>query len=244
MKSIKKLYGIIVPAIIGLVGCTGMNESIEPYLSQGEIIYISKPDSAFAYAGDERFMIRFWMSDPRATRMHIYWSQRTDSLIIPITEDDKKDMIDVYIGDADNPIAEGNYTIELVTHDNLGHKSIVDEKVVNVYGEIFEKRVVPKFIKSAKYRKATNYVPEGIDIVWGSAASEKEIGVTLYYTGIDGEPKEEFYISSELKNGLSLENIDLRQPISYVTHFLPEPTAIDTFRTVHEELLFTGSPYQ
>ena len=242
MKSIK-IYGIIVLAIIGLFGCSGMNESIEPYLSQGEIIYISKSDSAFVYPGRERFMVQFYMSDPRATEMHIYWSQRADSLIIPISEEDKGKAIDVYVGTATSPIAEGNYTVELITHDALGHTSIVDEKVVNVYGEVFENRVVSKFIKSAKFRKATAYVSEGIDIVWGSASSEKEIGVSIYYTGADGMPKEVFYTTAELKGGTSLENIDVREPIDYVTHYLPEPLAIDTFSTEHVDLIFTGSPY-
>lgn len=242
MKSIK-IYGIIVLAIIGLFGCSGMNESIEPYLSQGEIIYISKSDSAFVYPGRERFMVQFYMSDPRATAMHIYWSQKTDSLIVPISEEDKGKAIDVYIGTEASPIAEGNYTVELITHDALGHTSITDEKVVNVYGEIFENQVISKYVKSVTYRKATEYVPEGIDIVWGSASSEKEVGVSIYYTDVEGTPKKVFYDATALKDGTSLEDIDVREPVSYVTHYLPEPLAIDTFSTERVDLSVTGSPY-
>lgn len=244
MKSTKTILGLFVLAVSCLVGCSGMNDSIDEYLSKGEIIYISKADSAFAYAGKERFMVRFYMSDPRATQMNIYWSQRSDSLIVPITAADKGKAIDVIIGDASSPIPEGNYGIELVTHDDLGHKSVVDERVVNVYGEVFSKRVVPKFLKSAAFRKKTAYVTEGIDIVWGSATSEKEIGVTIFYTGTDGEPKEVFYPSTKIKEGLSLEEIDLHFPVSYVTHYLPEAGSIDTFDTAQEPLPFTGSPYK
>ncbi len=244
MKSIKLIYGIIILAASGFVGCTGMNDSIDEYLSQGEIIYISKADSAFAFAGRGRFMIRFYMTDPRATAMHIYWSQRTDSLVVPISEADKNGAVDVIVGSAEKPIAEGNYGVELVTYDDKGNKSIVDEKVVNVYGEVFEKRVTPKFLKSAKFRKKTSYVTEGIDIVWGAATSEKETGVTIYYTGIDGQPKEEFFSVTQTKDGTSLYDIDLHYPVSYVTHYLPEDGCIDIFSTPAEPLEFTGSPYK
>lgn len=242
MKLNKLLYIIAAVSMSMMFACSGMNDSIDPYLSRGEIVYIAKSDSVNLFAGNRRFKLDFWMSDPRATEMRIYWSQRADSVVIPIDEQSHGKRIEVEIGGAQKPMEEGNYTLELVTFDRYGNKSIVDEYIVNVYAAFFESMVLPKFIKSATYQAAAGSVPESVKIVWGGSTSEREIGVNIKYTAIDGDNKTEYYTSAQLKNEMSLTDANLSKDITYQTLYLPEAMAIDTFMTAYLPIPIEGLP--
>ncbi|MDR2037614.1 MAG: discoidin domain-containing protein [Bacteroidales bacterium] len=215
------------------VSCADMNENVDEYLNQGEIIYIAKSDSVKLFAGRERFLLTFWLSDPRTSELRIYWSQKADFLSIPITEADLGNQIDAYIGRNEKTIEEGNYTLQLIAYDILGNASITDEYNVNVYGETFasQQASTPKFIKKAAY----SVVEDSLSIIFGSTASSREYGINLTYTDNNGVYQSLNYtsekIKSELNDSLSIMGIDISQPISYVTKYLPETTAIDTFYT-------------
>ncbi len=226
----KKVFILISFISICFVSCKEMNENVDLYLSQGEIIYLAKSDSVKTFAGNERFLMRFWMSDPRASALHIYWSQKTDSLIIPLAESDLQNAVDVYVGKNGKTVTEGNYTLQLVTHDVLGNTSIVDERTVNVYGETFAKSLTQKFIKNAIYGSNDKLV-----LTFGGVASTKEVGIELAYTDKSGVIKHLSYstdkIKKTLKDSVVLSNVDVLQPLTCRTKYLPESTAIDTFYT-------------
>lgn len=236
--------------ILGLcAACSDMNDSMEPYLSNGEIIYIAKSDSVKTFAGRDRFLVRFWMSDPRATDLYIYWSQRKDSLVVSLPAGrNKADSIEVYIG-KEQGVAEGSYSLELVTRDKLNNKSVTDEYIVNVYGDLFANPLLTRFIKSAKYDSKT----ANVTITWGGSYSAKEYGVRLFYKSKDGIAMANTYTAEALKKGINtqyedekdilvLKDMDIKEALIYETLYLPEPTAIDTFYTEKKPITITGLP--
>lgn len=236
-----------IALIMGMyTACSDMNDSMDPYLSKGEIIYLAKPDSVKLFPGEDRFLMRFWLSDPRATELFVYWDQKKDSLIIPLQEGRSfADSIDIYVG-RESGIQEKSYTLQLVTYDKHKNTSIQDEYNVNVYGELFANSIIVRQIKSAKYTSGT------VRIAWGGSYNAKEYGVKLFYKSKDGVDVEEVYTTEALKKGqgnddgleevLVLKNMDVSAPLIYTTVYLPEPTAIDTFYTKKNPVVITGLP--
>lgn len=243
----KKIIYIMVIFVVSLyTACSDMNDSMDPYLSKGEIIYLAKSDSVKLFAGKERFLLRFWLSDPRATDMYVYWNQKSDSLIIPLPENRNfADSLDIYIGKEER-ISEGGYTLQLVTYDKYKNTSIPDEYNVSVYGKLFENTLIVRQAKSAQY------ISGNVKIEWGGSYNAKEYGVKLFYISKEGKKTEELYTTEALKKGLCnedgleevlvLSDIDVSQPLVYTTVYLPEPTAIDTFYTKENPIIIKGLP--
>ncbi|WP_160150124.1 DUF4998 domain-containing protein [Parabacteroides sp. Marseille-P3160] len=223
----KKRYCVSIILLLLYTACSDMNESLDPYLSKGEIIYIAKSDSVKIYSGNERFLLQFWMSDPRAVELCVYWSQKGDSLIIPIAEDRNiTEPIELFIGKNEKIISEGNYTLNLVTRDKYKNMSVIDEYNANVYGEKFASSLLNKYVKSVEA------IGDSIlKIAWGGAYSSTEYGIKLFYVSKENSNEEQIFTTEILKKEMNLTDVDVKQPIYYSTIYLPEPTAVDTFYT-------------
>lgn len=225
MKLLVVLCGILINNLFG--ACTDMNDNIDEYLSRGETVYIAKSDSIYVLAGKERFYVKYWQTDPRASEMRIYWSQKKDSVCVSIPEErDIKDSLEVWVG-KEQGIKEGSYSLSVVTFDKFGNKSIPDEQSVNVYGDKFAATISPRILLSYKFNAAQN----SLKIEWGGSVSVKEYGVRLFYTKKDGTACQTQYKSVDLPETLELKDIDTMLPVEYETLYLPETTAVDTFYT-------------
>lgn len=227
-----KLRHIIIAAaaVLASAACSKMNDNIDQYLSQGEIIYIARPDSVHLFAGKERFKVDFWISDPRATEMRIYWAQKSDSLVVPIPEGwDFNEAISVI---ADRGITEGQYSLDLVTRDKFGNISIGDEENVTVYGDIYQNSLNSRLVESQTAASGK------LTINWGNCYSDDEIGIRVSYTDLNGAAKAVTYETETLGTSSVINNVDTAQEVSYTTMYLPEPTAIDTFFTPKKIIAF------
>ena len=232
MKKIIKFY-LLLWTVVTLTACSGMTDTIDEHFKKGEIIYIAKSDSAFTYAGDKRFLLEFWISDPRASAMYVYWNMKQDSVIISIPEGyDTSVPFRSYIGRNEKTLEEGAYVLNLVTHDQFGNLSVTDEYTANVYGDAFANSLLSKIIVSSLYETDGSIMR----INWGGAYSAAEYGIKLTYKTLDGEEVALFYTTEELKEETVLENVDIQTPVMYTTLFLPEPTAIDTFYTAPKKI--------
>ena len=220
----KTKYLIIVSLLLlGCCACSKMNDNIDQYLSQGEITYLARPDSVKLFPGRERFLVHFWMRDPRASEMRIYWAQKKDSVCIAIPSTrDKKDPITVMV-DQNDP--EGDYTLHFVTYDPFGNHSVSDEHTVNVYGDFFQSTLTTRGVKSKSFSKNV------LTINWGSSYSTKEYGVRLYYTATDGSAREITIQKADMGSSTKVSDVDPEKEFAYSTVYLPEPAAIDTFFT-------------
>lgn len=211
-----------------LSACSGMTDTLDEYFDLGEIVYIAKADSVNTYAGDKRFLLEFWISDPRASEMYISWNMKQDSILVPIREGyDATQPFRVYVGQNEKTLEDGNYVLNLVTRDKHGNFSVTDEYLVNVYGDEYVNSLLNKYIQSATFNSSRS----SATISWGGALNKQEYGVTLSYTTLDGTTVSEVYTTSELVSEMVLENVDITKPVRYKTMYIPEPTAIDTFYT-------------
>ena len=221
----KTKYLFIASALLlACLSCSKMNDNIDQYLSQGEITYLAKPDSVKLFPGRERFLAHFWVRDPRVSEARIFWSQRRDSLSVPIPEArDKQEPVVVMV---DRNIAEGDYTLYFVTYDKYGNHSVSDEHFVNVYGDFFQSTLLPRHVKSKSLKN------NALTINWGSSFSLMEYGVRLFYTDLDGKDQVKLVTKEAMGASTVVNNVDSGKEFSFETVYLPEPTAIDTFYTV------------
>lgn len=222
----KKYLSLVLISLCIVFGCSKMNDKHDFYLQDGEIIYLGRVDSAKVLPGKNRFLLRYWITDQRAKELKIYWNQMRDSLIVPIPVHSPSDSIDLLVGDDKNLIAEGKYTFQLISNNGEDLKSIIYEKLGNVYGEQFSSTLTQRFVRDVGY----NPDKQEVTIDWGEPSSSKEIGVEVtYYTG---DTKNILQLPTEqFGSQISLINVNVEKGINYRTMFLPEPIAIDTFFT-------------
>ena len=206
-----------------LAACSKMNDNIDQYLSQGEIIYIAKPDSVHLFAGKERFKMEFWIRDPRATELVVYWAQKTASVSVPLEKG--RNMDDGIVLFVDKDIAEGQHALVLISKDQFGNTSVPDEENVSVYGDIFQASLVNRLVdsKSVSGNKVT--------INWGNCYSLQETGIQVWYTDTAGVEQTVVFPTAEMGASTVISNVDVTKEMNYSTLYLPEPTAIDTFST-------------
>lgn len=224
MKKYIYLIGLCVAALI-FVTCTDMNDIHDEYLRDGEKTYIGRVDSINARSGHDRILIQYWVTDPRAKKMQLIWNQRNDTLMIDIPEHEPKDMLEVMLGDDNSTITEGDHTLFIYTHDNRGHRSVVFEELINVYGATYQSSINNRGVNSITVSG------NDISVVWGGSSSDDELGISLLYTDTEGTAHVRFIGKTELISTVLIENVDFTQSVQYQSLFLPQPNAIDTFKT-------------
>lgn len=201
-----------------------MNDLHDVYLKRGEKIYVGKVDSAYIFPGKERVKLRYWPSDPRATKMIIYWQSRSDSMILDIAPELVGDSSDVIL----TSLPEYDHIFEVVTMNNeFRNKSIPYTVTGSVYGDRYQGVTANRSIKEL-YQDTLS----GNWTIRWLGKVETGIGSEIVYNTVDGEQMEVYAPMSE--KVVVLEN--LKSDLRYRTLFLPEPDAIDTFYTEFTEI--------
>ncbi len=139
----KQIIGFIVLILsVILLGCNPMDSTYSGFLSSGVNTYAGKADSVKAHSGRNRILISWKpITDPRVTGGKIYWSNKKDSVVFPITS--KLDTT-VLI----NGLSEGNYTFDFYTYDKSGARSLKVEVVGIVLGSKYESGLPLKSVKT------------------------------------------------------------------------------------------------
>jgi len=232
MKDIIKIISGLAAGIVLLTNCSDMNDSHDEYLRNGEIVYIGRIDSAYVYAGTGRFLLHYYLTDPRAKKLRITWSQGADSMVVPIATHEPSEMQEVMVGDASKEIEEGAYTLQIYSSDGADLRSVKYETNVNVYGEKFAATTGSRMLRSTSYSSAA----KTLTIEWGTAMSAKEVGVEITCYTSAGVKTVLHATSDDLNATMVLSDIDVTRGVSYRTKYLPEATAIDTFYTAAEKI--------
>jgi len=203
-----------------------MNDLHDQYLQDGEQVYVGKPDSVRVYPGKERALVRYWTSDPKATKIVIYWNSRQDSLLIDIPDKQREEPVDVMI----TGLAEQNHTFELVTMNaQMGNRSIPLQATERVYSVNFQESLQNRRIRSAVRAgdpKTAEFVGNALTINWLGEV-EHSIKVNLRYTNSANEEVSVLVSPSESQTLIT----DYKENLSYRTFFKPDTAAIDTFYT-------------
>lgn len=215
MKKI--LYLLLCILFIG--NCAKMNDKHDEFLAKGETVYIGKVDSMKTFPGNERIMFRYWLGDPRAKSLTVYWGTNKDSVVFIVPSHQPVDSFDIQI----DKIDEGNYGFQWISKDEHGNKSIPFEIISNVYGQRYNNRLMNRRVTQADLNG------DEATIVWAGSVTSQEIGIIFSYRNNLGVVEHLEVNSKDLTEPLILAGIDPTYKPVYQTLFLPEPLSIDTF---------------
>lgn len=210
---------LLIVLMVAFSSCSKMNDLHDEYLQRGETIYVGKPDSVEVFAGKERVKFRYWLSDPKAEKLIVYWLSRTDSIVIDVPSHERNDSVEFIIPD----LPEYNYSFELfTTNKDFGNRSISFQTSGSAYGERFQASLLNRVMEYSRFISK-----EEVEIKW-LGAIERGVGCELLYTNKEGEEVRRFVPMNEQTTWID----DMKgDDLSYRTLFLPEETAIDTFYT-------------
>jgi hypothetical protein len=220
-ESPKTLSLLALLTLLALFSCAEMNDKHDEFLQRGETVYIGKVDSVKAFPGQERVLMQYWVSDPRAKSITIAYGVNNSSIKeVEVPEHEPSAPLETII----DHLPEGSSSFLWVTHDRNGNKSILFENIVNVYGEVYRQNLLNRRITE------TLLADDGVvTIRWAGSSSAEEIGIELNYTDKAGAAVTELHPDMEGKT--ILDNIDIAKGLQYSTLYKPVSIAIDTFRT-------------
>lgn len=225
MNTIKKYFvrGFAVLLIAAAISsCTSMDEGYKEFIKDGEISYTGKIDSLHVYSGRNRVQIKgLFISDPKITECRIYWDNRIDSVVVPITRTQGIDVLDIVI----NNLVENVHNFEVRTFDKLGNSSISVYKIGAVYGDRYQTSLYNRPIASKYFSpKLTTINFASMDLSTGAYAVE------VNYTNTSNViTKVQLPIT---QSRLDIADFKMGSSFTYKTLFKPNATSIDIFESV------------
>ncbi len=213
-------YGAIYSMLVIGFSCTKMDHTYEKFIAGGPIVYPGRPDSVLTFGGRERVLLQWAVpTDLNVVKYKVFWNFGADSLMVTGPKPGTADSMSVII----DSVPEGSYSFSVYTYDQAGHKSVATSSIGNSYGEIFQESIANRIYRKLKL----DAKQDTLAAVW-VGLDAKCIGTEWVYTGTDGQAKNYF---SPIDTATYIHAIDVSQPISYRSLFLPEVDAIDTFYT-------------
>ncbi|MFV0313409.1 MAG: DUF4998 domain-containing protein [Dysgonomonas sp.] len=220
-NTIKFLWlGYIIFLCCKLTSCSDMDDYLK-YLD-GVPTYTGIVDSVNFHSGDERVVFTGLLtSDPKIRQVKIFWNNRKDSLILNINRTSGVDTLFLPI-----PLKEGRYNFEVISFDDKGIPSITVAKTGISYGAEYKKGLYNRPVKKLE--------KEGNDAVieWYNG-DESSPFVKIDYEDTDGQLRTVKALTSD--ESTILENYKSMSLIKLQACYLPDETAIDTFKTLVEE---------
>ena len=207
---------LLTGAAASVVSCTEMDDYLR-FTEGVSSTYTGKLDSAVFLAGNGRLLFHGELSsDPKVSRIGLYWNVGTKQDSLSIEVDYAKDKI----VEKEIALGEGSYNFQIYTYDSAGNHSIPMTRSGNSYGANYLEGLYNRVVKSCALDG------EDIAIEWYSG-SENSPYTVVTYTGADGKPV-------EVQVGPKEEQTRLPQvrenQFKVQSVYLPEENAIDLFR--------------
>lgn len=222
------LYSGLIILIIGFVSCSSMDDNYERFLEGGEHIYPAKPDSVMVYPGKNRIKLSWFITDPTVTKAKVYWSNKTDSMVVSIEQSKRgRDSVNVILQN----MGEGNYSFTIIDFDSKGNSSIPVSAVGHVYGTNYASSIRNRAFNSIKQLGDT-YI-----LSWGSSY-QNTIGTVLKYTNQLNHIDSIFIPVDSNKTHIN-NFLGLDSTFSFYTLYHPN-ASIDTFETDTRKIDFSG----
>ena len=224
-RNLKWVFGSFIMAAV-LMACDKMEDTYEDFIKDGEIYYPGKAQSLTAAPGQNRIQLSWLLvSDPKITKTAVYWNNKADSVVIPVTRTTGVDTIRTTI----SPIAEGTYTFEVYTYDAKGNRSVKVDIISNVYGNNYSITLVNRALKSAVM--STGTIKDTAKLEW-YPKSIGLVGVDLRYKNTLGDSVFVFVPADAPRT--SLLKFVKGSSFKYRSLYKPEENALDTFYTPYE----------
>lgn len=232
------LFSIV---LFSMNACSPIEEdAYKAFVKDGEIQYRGKFDSIQIFPGKNRVQLNALVnSDPRVTSYRVYWANRNDSIVFPITTN----QVAANISQIIENLEENTYNFEIVTYDDAGNASIPVFSIGKVFGERYESSLINRLLVKNDLQVADNsavvqFAP--VDTSTGIINSELE------FTDNNNVTKT-FTIPADSTYQLVLENFDPGNTFKYRSSYKPAPTSIDIFYTeydvVEATVPITEAPY-
>ena len=225
----KLLLQILAYQVLFFSGCKDMNDLHSPYLENGEINYVARPDSVKVYGGNGRVKFDCYISDIRVENFSITWQQGLTytTIVVPLAQDKptEQGLFSFVLGDGNRRIREDNHVFTFISDNGKGVKSIPFNVIGDVYGSNYELTIIGR--KTERF----SVIDDGVEMEFDPPVNDQDIGVEIMYRSRDGQEQKDEYTVEELETPIAVTNLDFSHAISYRTLYLPEENAIDTFYT-------------
>lgn len=239
MKTIFYIITFILGSILLLSSCSDMDEYRDKYTDGDEIRYAGKPVGVAALSGYERIGIEYQLGpDVTLVKTVIYWSNRSDSVIVDLKDKLDSDIVQIIIEN----LPEGSYSFELVNYDYFGNHSVSEYVVGRSYGSRYNSILMPRPINDCT---PINFQGD-VQMVFSDPITNS-VGVEISYISEGSEVT--VYMENEARdNKIIINKCDIEMPILYRTMYKPDVASIDTFYTQWDEIyapdqLFVQKPY-
>lgn len=241
LKKIISYLFLFCIVLFSINACDFLDEdAYKEYAEGGEIQYRGKLDSIQIFSGKNRVQLNALVnSDPRVSSYRVYWGNRRDSVVFPITEN----QIATNISSIIDNLEENTYNFEVVTYDDMGNSSIPVFAIGKVFGDNYQSSLLNRLLVKNDLQVADNsaivqFAP--VDTSSGIIDSEVE------YTDNNNVTKS-FTIPADSTYQIVLDNFDPGNTFKYRSSFKPDPTSIDIFYTdysvVEATVPITEAPY-
>lgn len=249
MKRIKiknNAWAIICSAIIGLAySCSGMLDNIQPYLDEGETIYVGKLDSLTVYPGKNRVKITgITQYGVNQVKCAISWlnpnTLEAESKEFPVDRQNGNRFFEFMLDNLD----EGQYDFSVVTFDREANQSIPNTISTYVYGERYEGSLVNRIIReisSEQIIEANGNSPWITRINWNITKNSEMAGCQIEYERSDNSRSILFVDAEEPVTLLS--DFKEKGVLRYTTLYKPEENSLDLFYAPEEELILPEQNY-
>ena len=256
MKKIK----IIIISLIGFLSysCGDMLESVQPFLDEGEKIYVGRVAAFTALPGDNRIelvgLLPYGVTQTKCLVSWINPEGQPEELEVPINRDELEtiDFLDEITGEViesypylsimlDENMKEGEYQFTIVTFDAQGNKSIPDIASGYVYGDLYRNTLSNRIISQVSSVMVTEGgLPVFVDgklaynalIAWRAFYDSQALGSELSYELEDGTFETIFIPSADLQTTIPYSSgYKKNGKIEWRTVYKPVPQAIDEFYT-------------
>ena len=229
---VKKYYiyqTVVAICFVGLFACSKMDDTYDDFISNGEIVYIAKVDSAKVYPGNTRMDLSMLLTaDPRISKVKVLWDAggQPDSTEKAVQRTADIDTVRFSF----NKLAEGTYTFYIYTYDKVGHRSVKTDVIGTVYGEKYIAQLVNRAIKNGTY----DDIAKTATVKWFGVGTDV-IGEEISYTDASGTLRNKFYKHEGAPDSVTvLPDFKKGNSFQFRTLYKPSPNAIDTFYSNYE----------
>ncbi|SFL44490.1 DUF4998 domain-containing protein [Proteiniphilum acetatigenes] len=234
-NSINKVYYILcIVLMVGFSSCGDMDETYRHFWENGEKVYPAPVDSLKIFTGRNRVALSWNIfGDPNVNSAKIFWNNRSDSLEVSIQSSGDKDSSYVVV---DN-LEEGTYSFEIFTYDLKGNRSVPRDGIGTVFGDVYERTLLPRMLHSA------NHKDDILMVLWGSMNDKTAIWSELYYKDLSGA-QTKLIVQNDVDTTFIYDfDFESDPVLNYRTVYVP-PTSIDTFYTNMRTIAAKGAPLQ
>ena len=204
--------------------CTDVNQFHDQYLDSGELIYTSKP-VVETYPGKNRVALAIYYPGPSSARQTLVeWNNGADSELFDVNPTGPLDSVIIEIPNLD----EKSYFIDLYNIDREGNKSVRVQTVGTAYGDRYGSGLNNRLLLDVSIEEGDTLVT-----TWGQTTK----GAVLFE--LNYLNKNQVQVTRILDSDQETFMTDDWAPgttMTYRTHYIPAPLAIDTFYTPYDTL--------